>query len=71
MDIPMDVLIHNEALGMKGGKGTLLQVSPQGFYEINCPFGDKLHRVLFPVATTVLICQDPEEPPVEAAEVER
>ncbi len=28
MELPAEVLIHNELLGIKGGKGTLLQVSP-------------------------------------------
>ena len=55
MELPAEVLIHNELLGVKGGKGTLLQVSRDGYYEVNCQFGERLHRTLFPIQGTVLI----------------
>jgi len=61
MEVPAEVMIHNELVGMKGAKGTLLTISPQGFYEVNVRFGERLHRVLLPVETTVLISQQPEE----------
>lgn len=61
MEVPAEVLIHNELVGMKGSRGRLLQVSPQGYYEANVKFGDRLHRVLLPVSTTVVIWQQPEE----------
>lgn len=69
MELPAEVLIHNETVGMKGTKGTLLTVSPQGYYEANVHFGDRLHRVLLPIARTVLIHQTPEEA-VMAGEIE-
>lgn len=71
MEVPAEVLIHNELVGMKGTRGTLLQVSPQGFYELNCRFGEKIHRVFLPVEGTVLISREPEPPPVDELEVER
>ncbi|HXO22637.1 MAG TPA: hypothetical protein VOA87_22170 [Thermoanaerobaculia bacterium] len=61
MELPAEVLIHNEILGIKGGKGTLLQVSEDGYYEINCVFGDRLHRTLFPISGTVLIYREAEQ----------
>jgi hypothetical protein len=61
MEVPAEVLIHNELVGMKGSRGTLLQVSPHGYYEANVKFGDRLHRVLLPVTSTVVIWQQPEE----------
>jgi hypothetical protein len=61
MELPAEVLIHNEILGVKGGKGTLIQISPEGFYEVNCMFGERLHRTLFPIEGTVLIAREPEE----------
>jgi hypothetical protein len=61
MELPAEVLIHNEILGVKGGKGTLIQISPEGFYEVNCMFGERLHRTLFPIDGTVLIAREPEE----------
>jgi hypothetical protein len=60
METPAEVLIHNEILGIKGGKGTLLQISADGYYEVNCQFGERFHRTLFPVETTVIIQREPE-----------
>lgn len=73
MEVPAEVLVHNELVGMKGSKGTLLTVSPHGYYEINVRFGgERLHRVLLPVSTTVLIFQEAEEVVAEGDfEVER
>lgn len=71
MELPAEVLIHNELLGIKGGRGTLIRVSSSGYYEVNCRFGDRLHRTYFPIAGTVLIAQQPE-PALEAGvEIER
>jgi hypothetical protein len=61
MELPAEVLIHNEILGVKGGKGSLITISPEGYYEINCVFGERLHRTLFPIQGTVLIAREPED----------
>ena len=58
MEVPAEVRIHNELLGLKGAKGTLLQIG-DGYYELNCPFGERIHRVLLPMASTVLIPASP------------
>lgn len=71
MELPAEVLIHNELLGIKGGRGTLLQVSPDGYYEINCQFGERLHRTLFPIAGTVLIQREPEQSHPSDLDIER
>jgi hypothetical protein len=72
MELPAEVLIHNETLGVKGGKGTLLQISSEGYYEVNCSFGERLHRTLFPILGTVLIAREPEQTATgEALEIER
>lgn len=71
MELPADVLIHNEQLGMKGSRGRLIAVSGEGYYEVNCAFGEKIHRVLLPIRSTVLIAREPEPPPVENLEIER
>lgn len=71
MELPAEVMIHNETVGMKGSKGTLLTISPHGYYEANVRFGERLHRVLLPITSTVLIAQAPEEAvAVEAEELE-
>jgi hypothetical protein len=71
MELPNEVLIHNELLGMKGSKGTLLQVTPDGYYEVNCTFGERVHRTLFPIQGTVLIQRQPEELTRVDSEIER
>ena len=70
MEIPQDVLIHNEILGMKGAPGRLLRVTEVS-YEVICDFGDKSHRVLLPLAGTVLIQSEAEEPETELPNLER
>lgn len=70
MELPAEVLIHNELLGIKGGKGTLLQVS-DGYYEVNCAFGERVHRTLFPIHSTVLISRQPEDLTRVDLEIER
>lgn len=70
MDLPAEVQIHNELLGIKGGKGTLVMVSPHGYYEMICPFGANRHRVLLPIPNTVLVFREPE-PEIPAIEIER
>ena len=71
MELPVPVLIHNELIGVKGGQGVLLNVSEDGFYEVNLTFGAKVHRLLLPVATTVVIAREPEEAEDESLEIER
>ena len=71
MELPNEVLIHNELLGIKGGKGTLLQVTPEGYYEVNCTFGERVHRTLLPIDGTVLISLEPEDPTRVDQEIER
>jgi hypothetical protein len=71
MELPAQVLIHNQVLGMKGSKGILLQISESGYYLCNCNFGEKTHRILLPIDNTVLIVQAPEESFEEVLEVER
>ena len=71
METPAAVQIHNDQLGLKGAKGVLLFVSAAGYYEMNLSFGDRQHRVLLPIAHTVVISQDPEEVGPPTVEVER
>ena len=67
---PVEVLIHNELLGLKGREGVLLGISPDGYYEVTTEFGDRPHRVLLPIVATVLIAKDPEEEWEPGVEIE-
>ena len=71
MELHTEVLIHNEILGVKGGKGVLLQISSDGYYEVNLQFGDRVHRTLLPIQSTVLISREPEDTTRSDLEIER
>ena len=71
MDLPAEVLIHNDLLGIKGSQGTLVAVSPHGFYEANLKFKNSTHRLLLPISRTVLVFREPEPVYVGEAEIER
>ena len=60
MEVPRQVMIHNETLGLKGAPGMLVRIAGEGYYEINLRFGDKIHRVLLPIHATAVISADPE-----------
>ena len=40
---------------------TLLRISDDGYYELNALFGERLHRLLVPIAETSLISSTAEE----------
>lgn len=71
MELPAEVMIHNALLGAKGNLGTLLQVSSDGYYEVNFKFGERVHRTLFPIQGTVLVHQQPEDTMRQTLEIER
>ena len=71
MELPSDVLIHNELLGLKGGRGSLIRVASEGYYEVNLVFGQNQHRVLLPIHSTVVIHQEAEDSVQADFEIER
>ena len=71
MEIPNEVLIHNELLGLKGSRGSLIRVSSEGYYEVNLRFGNNTHRVLLPIVGSVVISAEPEPAAGEQTEIER
>ncbi len=71
MELPVEVVIHNTQLGMKGGHGRLLRICPEGYYEVIIALGENNHRALLPVAGSVLIVKAPEDRGTETVEVER
>lgn len=70
MEVPRQVMIHNETLGLKGAAGTLIRIASEGYYEVNLRFGEKTHRVLLPIQATALISAEAEVAG-ESVEVER
>lgn len=71
MDLPAEVQIYNELSGLKGNVGSLVAVSPDGYYEVNLKYGANVHRVLLPVSATVVIFREPEPQFEAGVEIER
>ena len=72
MELPTEVLVHNQILGMKGGKAVLVRIAPEGYYEVNLSFGERRHRTLLPIAETILIQREAEPPEISSEfEIER
>jgi len=70
MDLQSDVRVYNEALGVKGAKGKLLQIHPEGFFEIALEVKDHSYEAYLPINNTVLLSTDAIEES-ETIEVER
>jgi len=71
MEIPSKVSVFNRTLEVKGKAGTLVAVSEHGFYEVSLEVKDRVHTVLFPIAETVVIFNDPLPQASADFEVER
>ena len=71
MDLPAEVQLHCDTMGLKGTKGTLVMVSPQGYYEVKLHFGQNVHRVLLPVDRTAVVFMQPEPVFDTNVEIER
>lgn len=71
MELPAEVLIHNELLNIKGARGILLHVNADGYYEMNLTFGERVHRTLLPIQGTVVISPQPEDTTRQNLEIER
>lgn len=71
MDIPMKVYVTCPLAEMKQVAGTLIAVSPHGFYEVHVAFGSNTHSVLLPVEGTTLTAREPVLTPPPGFEVER
>ena len=59
MELPAKVSVFNKTLEVKGKPGMLVAVSPHGYYEVALEVQTRNHTVLFPVAETVLIFNEP------------
>jgi hypothetical protein len=71
MDIPMKVYVTCPLAELKQVAGTLIAVSPHGFYELHVAFGANTHSVLLPVEGTSLMAIEPVLRPPAGFEVER
>ena len=71
MEIPTKVSIFNRTLEVKGKSATLIAINEGGYYEVVLEVQQRNHTVLFPIAETVVIFNEPVPPPASEDEIER
>ncbi len=68
----MKVYVTCPMADLKQVPGTLIAVSPHGFYEIHLTYGGtNTHTILLPIPATTLTSQEPLLSPPASFEVER
>jgi len=70
MELQSQVRVYNEAMGVKGAKGRLVQIHQFGYYEVALEVKERSYHSLLPIAGTVLLAAD-AIPDVEQIDVER
>jgi hypothetical protein len=71
MELPNKVLVYSQILGLSGTAGTLVDIRPEGCYELRLVSQGKLHLVLLPVAQTGLVFAEPEPDVMPEDNIER
>ncbi len=71
MEIPAKVSIFNRTLEIKGKSGTLIAINEDGYFEVVLEVQQRNHTVLFPIAETVVIFNEPVATVASDFEVER
>jgi hypothetical protein len=59
MDLQSQVWVYSDELGVKKAKGKLLQIHPEGYYEVALDVSGRQHRALLPINGTVLLATEP------------
>lgn len=59
MDLQSHVRVYNEALGVKGAKGKLLQIHSEGYFEIALEVKERFFQAYLPINQTVLLAAEP------------
>lgn len=71
MDVPTQVYVTCPMADLKKVTGTLISISPHGYYELHVPFGANTHVVLLPIAATTLTVAEPVLNPPVGFDLER
>ena len=71
MDLQSHIRVYNEALGVKGAKGKLLQIHESGYYEIALEVKERFYEAFMPINGTVLLAAEPIPAPEATMAVER
>jgi hypothetical protein len=68
MDIPGKVAVYCPLIDAKGTAGTLVAVSPNGYYHLELSVKGQRHTMFVPIANAALYFSEPE--PERAADFE-
>jgi len=71
MELPSKVLVYSQILSLSGTPGTLIDIRPEGCYELRLTSQGKIHSVLLPIAQTGLVFAEPEPEVVTETDIER
>ena len=69
MDAGDAIRVYNDALGVKGAKGRLMNIK-EGYYEVALEVKDKMYQALLPIGSTVILAAEAVAE-TESIEVER
>ena len=70
MELQSQVRVYNEAMGVKGARGKLLQIHKEGFFEIALEVKERFFNAFLPISGTVILAVEPIQT-TEAVQVER
>jgi hypothetical protein len=71
MELPSKVLVYSQILGLSGTAGTLVDIRPEGCFELRLTSQGKLHAVLLPISQTGLVFAEPEPDVMAEENIER
>lgn len=58
MELQSQVRVYNEALGVKGAKGRLIQVHDAGYYEVALEVKERYYEALLPISGTAILASE-------------
>ncbi|MCJ7440785.1 MAG: hypothetical protein MUO25_04300 [Thermoanaerobaculaceae bacterium] len=71
MELPSNVLVYSQILGLSGTAGTLMDIRPEGCFELRLTSQGKLHAVLLPISQTGIVFAEAEPEVVLEDNIER
>jgi len=69
--LPSNVLVYSQILGLSGTAGTLMDIRPEGCFELRLTSQGKLHAVLLPISQTGIVFAEAEPEVVLEDNIER
>lgn len=71
MDMPQEVFVYSQILGLSGTQGTLIAIRSEGYYELRLVSKGRPHLALLPVTQTGLVAVEPEPEIAMESAIER